>query len=159
MRYEILLLAIPEITNDETSKLEADLRDVIHEKRGTCISFERWGKFRLLYPVNKNEYGVYFLTRFEAQESSDARELLKRVRSLIQLKYNEIVMRYLVNRLNKKQSLAYQRPESLEDAPGRVADSLMREHKVDFGSEGRGKSVRNEEFDGNSSEELAWQRK
>jgi small subunit ribosomal protein S6 len=158
VRYEILLLAIPEITGDEASRLESQLRDSIREKKGTCISFERWGKFRLLYPVNKNEYGVYFLVRLEAG-TSEVIELLKQVRALIQLKYNEIVMRYLINKLDKHDSLAYQRPESLEEAPGKVADSLGREHKVDFGSEDRGRDLRNEAFEGDSSEESTWQRK
>lgn len=158
MRYEILLLAIPEITGDETSRLESQLRDVIREGKGTCISFERWGKYRLMYPVNKNEYGVYFLVRLETGAQGHI-QLLEQARGLIQLKYNEIVMRYLINKLDKDDSLTYQRPESLEDAPGKVADSLGREHKVDFGSEDRARDSRNEGFEGDSSEESTWQRK
>lgn len=158
MRYEILLLAIPEITSDETTRLESQLRDVVRERKGTCLSFERWGKYRLSYPVNKNEYGVYFLVRLEA-EATNLIDLLKQVRALIQLKYNEIVMRYLINKLDKHDSLAYQRPESLEEAPGKVTDSLMREHKVDFGSEDRTRDSRNTGFEGDASEELAWQKK
>lgn len=158
VRYEILLLAIPEITNDETSQLEAHLRDVIRDKKGTCLSFERWGKYRLSYPVNKNEYGVYFLVRLEA-EATHLIDLLKQTRSLIQLKYNDIVMRYLINKLDKHDSLAYQRPESLEETPGKVADSLMREHKIDFGSGDRVRDSRSTGFEGDASEEVAWQRK
>lgn len=189
MRYEILLLAIPEITGDEASRLESQLREIISEKKGSCISFERWGKFKLLYPVKKNDYGVYFLTRLEAG-TTQVRELLTKIEALIQLKYNEIVMRYLINKLDERRPLTYQRPESLEEAPGKVTDSLLREHKVDFGSEGRGSRhghhekherhakhaqhethenhekheqhethENHEKFEGSSSEESAWQRK
>lgn len=131
MRYEILLLAVPEITVDESNRLEAQLREIIRDKKGNCLSFERWGKFRLAYPVLKNEYGVYFLTRLEASQEQ-VRNVLTAVEALIKLKYNELVMRYLVNKLHEKASLAYQRPDSLEDVPGKVADSLLREHKVDL---------------------------
>jgi small subunit ribosomal protein S6 len=142
VRYEVLLLAVPEITADESSQLESQLREVIRENKGSCLSFERWGKFKLAYPVKKNEYGVYFLVRLEA-ENERIQGLLSQVEALLRLKYNEIVMRYLINKLDSKMSLAYQRPESLEDVPGKVADSLLREHRVEFDE---GREARNETF-------------
>ncbi len=136
MRYEVLMLAVPEITLDESARLEAQLRDVVKESGGSFISFERWGKYRLAYPILRNEYGVYFLARFEG-ERSVVQQLLTQVRALLTLKYNEIVMRFLINRLNRSASLEYQRPESLEDVPGKITDSLLREHRVDHESDGK----------------------
>ena len=78
MRYELLMLSVPEITLDEAKTLETHLERVIREAKGTIISFDRWGKYRLAYPVKKNDYGVYFLTRFELE---DAGALLEELRA------------------------------------------------------------------------------
>lgn len=141
MRYEVLMLAVPEITIDESTRLESQLRDVVKDSEGSLISFERWGKYRLSYPIQRNEYGVYFLARFEG-DSAIIQQLLKNVRALLTLKYNEIVMRFLISRLNRSASLEYQRPESLEDVPGKITDSLLREHRVEHESDGRGHRTR-----------------
>src|SRR4029078_1241428 len=75
-RYETLLLTIPEITEDESSKLESHIVQTINKAHGALISAERWGKYRLAYPVNKQEYGIYFLVRFEVDEKNK-QELLE----------------------------------------------------------------------------------
>ena len=33
--------------------------------KGKVVSFDRWGKYRLAYPVQKNDYGIYMLVRYE----------------------------------------------------------------------------------------------
>lgn len=42
LRYETLLLAVPEITKDETSSLEKQVDQLIKKAKGSVISFERW---------------------------------------------------------------------------------------------------------------------
>lgn len=126
MRYEILMLAVPEITNDEARSLETQLDRIIKKAKGTVISFERWGKYRLAYPVKKNEYGVYFLTRFEAEE---ANEMLDGLRAYFTLKANDLIMRHMCARLDEKASLDYDRPPSLEMAP-HDGSSFIKDAKV-----------------------------
>lgn len=89
LRYEILMLAVPTITQDETKSIESGLDRVFKEGDGTMVSFERWGKYRLAYPVKKNDYGVYFLARFEAD---DAHKLLEDIKPLFKVKLHEVVM-------------------------------------------------------------------
>ncbi len=116
LRYETLLLTVPEITLDEASAVEAQVQKIVRENKGTMVSFERWGKMLLAYPVQDKDYGVYFLARFEvAQEHVEA--LLEAVKMLLAVKLNETIMRYMLNRLDSKALLEYQRPESLEDTP------------------------------------------
>lgn len=117
MRYEVLMLTIPEITEDEARTIETQLDSTLKTVKGTVISFERWGKYRLAYPVNKNEYGVYFLARFEIDK--DAAKILDDVQAVLSVKLHDLIMRNLISRLDMKQSLAYQRPPSLEEAPKR----------------------------------------
>ena len=129
LRYEILLLAVPEITQDETKQLEDRLERMIEQYKGAVISFERWGKYRLAYPVKKNDYGIYFLLRFEM--SADPTPLLNELKTVFAVKLNDLIMRYLTSKLDPEASLVYQRPQSLEDAPARSVDTFLREHKME----------------------------
>jgi len=129
VRYETLVLTVPEITGDETKQVEKELTQLVEKNKGSFISFDRWGKYRLAYPVKKNEYGVYFLARFETATSSD---LPKEVANLCKVKLNNIVMRDMTSRLADDASLAYQRPPSLEDTPTtRDVRTFLRENKME----------------------------
>lgn len=129
LRYETLMLAIPEITKDEAAALEKNIEKIVKDSKGNLISFERWGKYRLSYPIRHHDYGVYFLARFEAT-ADKAGQLVHAVTELFKLKYNELVMRDMTTCL-ETEGLAYVKPDSLEDAPARDVDSFVRENKVD----------------------------
>lgn len=128
VRYEALMLAVPEITQDEAKNIESSINTVISEAGGSLISFDRWGKYRLAYPVQKNEYGVYFLARFDTK---DAQKMVKGLNSLFTIRLNTIVMRNVLTALDPKASLLYQRPQSLEETPARDVASFIRENKMD----------------------------
>lgn len=126
-RYEILMLAVPEVTQDEITGIQRHIDDAIKKSKGALISFERWGKYKLCYPVEKNSYGVYLLTRFELPEDST---VLNDLKSLFTIKLHNVVMRHLTSKLNPHQSLEYHRPKSLEEVPDASdARSSIREHK------------------------------
>ncbi len=129
LRYETLFLTVPEITKDEMVSLEKQLDDVIRAVGGTMISFERWGKYRLAYPVARNDYGIYFLVRFEV-DREPAHRLLDDIHSLFTLKYNNLVTRNMTSVLDSRASLHYQRPESLEETPHDV-DDFLRKNKME----------------------------
>lgn len=122
VRYEVLMLTIPEVTEDEIKGIESQLQGVLRGAKGTLVSFERWGKYRLCYPVKKNEYGVYFLVRFELPV--EAMNVLDELKALINVKFYDIIMRSMFSVLDPKQSLVYQRPTSLEEAPRREGSFL-----------------------------------
>lgn len=116
IRYEGLLLTTPQITQEEIANIEASVDKIIQSKQGSAISFERWGKYKLAYPVKKNEYGVYFLMRFDVPAATS---IVDDMKMLFETKLNNIVMRTMFTRLDKDQPLAYQRPKSLEEMPAR----------------------------------------
>lgn len=124
-RYEILFLAAPEITKDESEGIKGHFSKTIRAHKGDMISFERWGKYRLAYPVNKNEYGVYFLTRFEI-DGENKNKLLDALKEAFVFKFNNVVMKSHFERLDSTGSLEYRRPESLEDNPQDVDTFLKR---------------------------------
>lgn len=129
VRYEVLMLTVPQITADETTGLESQFEALVKEHKGKVLSFERWGKYRLAYPVQNNDYGVYFLARFEAG-LQDYGALVDALRVFLMVKNEELVMRHMIARLGAHASLAYQRPESLEEAPARDSDAFFKEHKM-----------------------------
>ena len=114
------------------------------------LSFDRWGKYRLAYPVNKNEYGVYFLTRFEAPAGTN---LVESIKTLFRVKLHESVMRNVICSLDPKQPLTYQRPKSLEEVPAsHDVGAFLKENRM----EGLLSSRRNrdEDFDKDGKQEL-----
>ena len=128
-QYEALLLTVPEITGDEVKNLETTLDKTIKAGAGSTISFERWGKYKLAYDVNKSEYGVYYLMRFEAPKNTP---IINDIKTLLKVKLNNVIMRDMVSVLNPKHPLTYQRPRSLEEAPAREADSFSRDKMSHF---------------------------
>lgn len=127
-RYELLLLTVPEITQDEAKDVEKQITQLIKEHKGTVVSFERWGKYRLAYPIGKNDYGVYFLTRFDI---SGMPSLNKDLQSLLRIRFDTIVVRNLLNKLDINASTAYKRPRSLEETPQEEGSSILKNKKVE----------------------------
>lgn len=125
VRYETLMLAVPEITAEQQSALEAGVEKAVKDVQGSILSFERWGKYRLAYPVRDFGYGVYYLVRFEVPESQK-QAIDQALKALLAVKFNELIMRFITAGLAKNSSLAYQRPESLEEAPVREGYSRSR---------------------------------
>ncbi len=117
LRYEVLMLTTPEITEDEARSIETQFSSIVRAAKGSIISFERWGKYHLAFPVAKHDYGVYFLARFEIEK--DAAKVLEDIKALLSIKLHDMVLRTITARLKDKQSLEYQRPSSLEEAPKR----------------------------------------
>ena len=128
-RYETLILAVPEITADESSWLELELTKMIENFKGKTLSFDRWGKYRLAYPVRKNDYGVYFLVRFELSDEKYI-DFLKEKDEFFKVKAPEVAMRELTSVLDPGKSLEYQKPASLEDMPTKDVDSFLRDNKM-----------------------------
>ena len=133
VRYEVLILGAPEITQDEERDLEKQLTGVLTAGQALLLSFERWGKYKLYYPVNKNEYGVYYLARFQSKPNQT---LMHEIRSLFVIRFDALVMRHLISVIDEQTSLEYQRPRSLEEAPVQEVFAKDRSERKEFsGSE------------------------
>lgn len=115
-RYETLILATPEITQDEVKSVQQEVNQAVTGCNGLSISFERWGKYKLCYPVNKKEYGVYFLARYEVP-NEHAHTIVDVIKTLCAVKLHTTVMRHVTCILDPKKPLTYQRPRSLEEMP------------------------------------------
>jgi small subunit ribosomal protein S6 len=125
VRYEALVLTVPEITQDEIKRLETDFDSIIKTAKAATISFDKWGKHRLSYPIEKNDYGIYFLARFETEQASFP--VLEELKNLFAVRFNDVVMRHMIVALDKNQSLEYERPLSVEEAPAKEANPFVKD--------------------------------
>lgn len=128
-RYEVLFLTVPEITKDESEAIKAHFTKVIRAHKGILTSFDRWGKYRLAYPVNHNDYGVYFLTRFEV-DAENKESLLAAIKEIFVFKFNTLIPKHIVVRLSAQAPAEYKRPASLEDNPQDI-DSFLKRNEME----------------------------
>lgn len=150
-RYETLFLAGPEITADEANTIESQLDEIVTNAKGKVISYERWGKYFLAYPIKKYEYGVYFLMRFEVSDENKS-ELLTTIRNLFVVKYSDLILRNTIVYIPEHKTLEYNRPESLEEIPTRDVDTFLKENKM-TGLLGKGSAHQENDLD--QKEELS----
>ena len=129
LRYETLVLSIPEATDDECSALETQFNKIVEQNKGKLTSFDRWGKYRLAYAVNKQRYGIYFLARFDAPEAGK-HAMLDELSKLLTIKLENLVMRSLTSVLDPKSPIDYRRPVPLDERPRNV-DEFLKENKMD----------------------------
>jgi small subunit ribosomal protein S6 len=128
-RYEVLFLTVPEITKDESEAIRAYFSKVFRTHKANMLTYDRWGKYRLAYPVNHNDYGVYFLTRFEV-DGENKEALLASIKEIFVFKFNTLIPKNIIVRLDAKATAEYKRPASLEDNPQDI-DSFLKRNEME----------------------------
>lgn len=128
--YETLMLARTEITNDELASIERRFEELAAQTGGSIVTFDKWGKYRLAYPVEKGNYGVYVLARFNMTRGTKTTAALEELEHFMRVKCNEIVLRHVTVRLEENAPTAYARPEPV-DSTARASniDSFIKESK------------------------------
>ncbi len=124
IRYEILMLARPDTTSDEIANLEKAIETQIADAKGKVVTFDRWGKYRLSYPVEKNSYGQYVLSRFEVSENHKGK-LLRDLDTLIKIKHNEQIVRFVTKLLAPDAPITYAKPEPVDSSESRERDKTL----------------------------------
>lgn len=128
-RYETLLLVSTEITDDELSLIEKNFELISSNAKGKVSRFDKWGKYRLAYPVNKSAYGVYVLVRFELPKET-APKALPEIETLLKIKCSEVVWRHVTVKLKPNAPQTYHKPEPVDVARSSNMDSILKENKV-----------------------------
>lgn len=60
-RYETVLIAHADLSEDEISKLVARYAGIVTGQKGILVKVERWGKRKLAYLIRKQARGFYIL--------------------------------------------------------------------------------------------------
>ena len=93
--YELLYITDP--SNDEgIEDVKKRIEGIITGREGSVISYDKLGKKRLAYPIQKRQYGVYFLVNF----NGDGR-IIQALEYFLRL--NTVVLRHLILTLSEKQ--------------------------------------------------------
>ena len=111
------MLLKTEATGDEIKFLEDSINKRVTEFGGNIVAFDKWGKLRLAYPVNKQDYGVYILSRYSMPKIK-AIEFVKNLETFFVIKCNEFVIRNVSILLEDEHSEDYKRPDSVDSANG-----------------------------------------
>ena len=130
LRHETLLLSPTQITADEFSMIENFFEKLMTDVKGKVTVFDKWGKYRLSYPIKKNEYGIYFLVRYEMPESQ-ATVVSQKIAEFLKIKCNEIVLRYITVKLKLDAPSIYKRPDPVDSGKATDLDSFIKENKME----------------------------
>lgn len=128
-RYETLMLVSTDVTDDELTLIEKNFDLISSNAKGKVSRFDKWGKYRLAYPVKKSAYGIYVLVRFELP-SETAAKALPEIETLLKIKCSEIVWRHVTVALRPDAPQTYHKPEPVDVARTSNIDSLLKENKM-----------------------------
>jgi small subunit ribosomal protein S6 len=87
-RYETILIAHVDLSEDELSSLITRYSAIITAQKGIPVKVERWGKRRLAYLIKKQARGFYILIDYAA-DSAAVNELERN------LKINDKVLKFM----------------------------------------------------------------
>ena len=130
VNYETLMLARTEITDDEIGTIERQFDKIIAAQKGRITVFDKWGKYKLAYPVEKGMYGVYILARYEVSKDG-LQKLFSELDALFKIKYNELIMRHVTIKLPEDTTSVYKYPQSIGYHGTSNLDSFIKENKME----------------------------
>lgn len=93
--YETIIIAKPDLGDEETKALTAKVQEVISSMKGDFKRLEDWGARKLAYPINKFNRGRYYFLRFDGDAPLIA-ELERRLR------LDDKVLRYQSVKIEKE---------------------------------------------------------
>jgi small subunit ribosomal protein S6 len=106
-QYETAFLLSPNLEEEETEKIIAQMVEVVSNKKGKMINEDRWGKRKLAYPIKKFEEAFYVFFLYEG-DSDIPFELERR------FKQSEAVLRYLTVKKESIKSVRQKKAASME---------------------------------------------
>lgn len=87
--YEILYIIPNKFTEEESRKMVKKVKTVIEENSGAITYEENWGKKKLAYPIDHNNYGYYNLFEFDCD-----RQKMVRINKLLEM--DQDILRHLI---------------------------------------------------------------
>ncbi|HEV8158224.1 MAG TPA: 30S ribosomal protein S6 [Pyrinomonadaceae bacterium] len=97
--YEIMYIAAPETADEDVTKLNESLQQIIENGGGSIVKTDVMGRRKLAYPINKKTEGYYTLFEIEGSGQEIA-ELERRMR------VNDAIIRYLTVRVDEERKTA-----------------------------------------------------
>jgi len=112
--YETLMLLPVTATPNDLALIEKQLKTLTKAAEGTLGTFDKWGRYKLAYPIRNQEYGCYVLARYEL---TDVQSFFQKLEHFLKVKCVDVVMRYVHVSLTPVQyAEPYIKPEAMETA-------------------------------------------
>ena len=97
--YEVMYIAAPETADEDVTKLNEAIGQLIEKEGGSVVKTEVMGRRKLAYPINKKTEGHYTLFEIEGSGQEIA-ELERRFR------VNDAVIRFITVRVDEERKTA-----------------------------------------------------
>jgi small subunit ribosomal protein S6 len=94
--YELMVIIDGSLDEEKTKAAVDQVEKTVKAKKGTVTALDEWGKRKLAYPINKQDFGYYLVWRFTA-EASEAPAGIENA-----LKIQDAVLRSMVTIANTK---------------------------------------------------------
>ncbi|MBO0724252.1 MAG: 30S ribosomal protein S6 [Blastocatellia bacterium] len=101
--YEVAFIAAPNTADDDLSKLNSQIEQIIADRGGKITKVDNWGRRKLAYRIGKFDEGVYTFVYVESSGQEIA-EVERRLR------VTDFIIRYLTVRTDE----ALKRAEKLK---------------------------------------------
>src|SRR5215470_19934456 len=92
--YEVAFIAAPNTADDDLSKLNSQIEQIIADRGGKITKIDNWGRRKLAYRIGKFDEGVYTFVHLEGSGKEIA-EVERRLR------VTDFVIRYLTVRTDE----------------------------------------------------------
>ena len=113
-KYEVAFIAAPNTADDDLSKLNSQIEQIIADRGGKITKVDKWGRRKLAYRIGKFDEGVYTFVYVEGSGQEIA-EVERRLR------VTDFIIRYLTVRtdeaLKRAEKLKSKRKVSLTPRP------------------------------------------
>jgi len=93
--YETLVIAHPDISDEELQELIDKLKNVISRTNGESLKIDKWGKRKLVYKIKGLSKGFFLVVYFLGNQG-----VLQEIDRL--LRFNEQILRYQTVKIDKK---------------------------------------------------------
>lgn len=113
--YETLLLIQTDSTEEKIQVLEKGITEALRKVDGKITSFEKWGKYKLAYPINKQSYGIYLLARYEVP-GDNVNKFFRDFDINIKVRLSDFLMRHVSVALTAAELNAeYKKPSPIDE--------------------------------------------
>ncbi len=120
--YETLVLLRTDSTEERIKLLEKTISNAVESANGTVVTFDRWGKYKLAYPIERQSYGIYILSRYDLPDDK-VKSFFSDFSSNIQVKFSDFVMRHVNVALKPAQAGAeYKKPSAIDETESASSD-------------------------------------
>jgi small subunit ribosomal protein S6 len=96
--YELMVIIDGSLDEDKAKAAADQVEKTIKAKKGTVTDLDEWGRRKLAYQINKQDFGYYSVWRFTSEDSNAPQEIESA------LKIQDEVLRSMVTIAKAKQT-------------------------------------------------------